>query len=186
MNYEVEQKFRVADHVKLAARLQDLAITWHDLVTQVDVYYAHPVRDFAATDEALRVRRVGPDNFVTYKGPKLDTETKTRREIELPLAPGDAVAAGFASLLEALGFRRVAEVRKQRRAGSLDWQGAKVEVALDRVEGLGAFAELEVIADADSLESAQERVVSLARRVGLVENERRSYLEMLLAPRVEA
>ena len=44
-----------------------------------------PCRDFAQTDEALRIRTVGDTSFVTYKGPKLDATTKTRRELELPL-----------------------------------------------------------------------------------------------------
>ena len=49
---------------------------------QVDTYFSHPARDFAATDEALRIRSIDQENFVTYKGPKLDATTKTRREID--------------------------------------------------------------------------------------------------------
>ena len=39
-------------------------------VVQRDEYFSHPCRDFAATDEAFRVRRAGDDWFVTYKGAK--------------------------------------------------------------------------------------------------------------------
>src|ERR1700688_1176895 len=103
MHFEVEQKFRIREPAAWLANLK----ARHGLgepEVQVDRYYAHPARDFAQTDEALRIRRIGQANYVTYKGPKLDTTTKTRRELELPLAPGDAGAAGFAELLEALGF----------------------------------------------------------------------------------
>ena len=67
----------------------ELGATIEPPVVQVDQYFAHPARDFAQTDEALRLRRVGKQNFITYKGSKIDATTKTRREIELPLAPGE-------------------------------------------------------------------------------------------------
>ena len=69
-----------------------------------DRYFAHPSRDFARTDEALRLRRIGEFNFITYKGPKLDATTKTRREIEIGLADGQQAATDAAELLAAIGF----------------------------------------------------------------------------------
>jgi adenylate cyclase class 2 len=114
--FEVELKFAVIDGQVLRARLAELGASFGAIVEQVDTYYAHPARDFARTDEALRIRRAGPDNWITYKGPKLDQVTKTRRELELPLPPGDAGAACFGELLEAVGFRPVAQVRKRRQA----------------------------------------------------------------------
>jgi len=180
MRYEVEQKFRVANPAELEGRLVELGADFDPPVWQVDGYYAHPARDFATTDEALRIRRVGDANFVTYKGPKLDQFTKTRREIEVPLAEGEQPAADFGNLLVALGFRLVAEVYKQRRLAELPWQGLSVEVALDQVERLGHFVELEVRADDGDLEAARQNIASLAARLGLLQGERRSYLELLL------
>ena len=147
---------------------------------QIDRYYAHPARDFAQTDEALRIRRVSESNFVTYKGPKLDQQTKTRREIEIPLPPGEEGFSQFAALLEALGFRIVAEVRKLRRIARIDWQGFHVEVALDDVEGVGHFVELEIAADPAQLAGAKAALATLAEHLGLQGGERRSYLELLL------
>jgi hypothetical protein len=95
-------KYRVIAFDRLGGRSADT-------VTQVDQYFNHPARDFAQTDEALRLRRVGEVNFITYKGPKLDAITKSRHEIELPLPSGDAAATGFAELLTTLGFQPVAE-----------------------------------------------------------------------------
>ena len=88
MHIEVEQKFRATHSAELLARLERMGAVFAEPVVQVDLYFAHPARDFAQTDEALRIRRVGERNFVTYKGPKLDAMTKTRRELELPLADG--------------------------------------------------------------------------------------------------
>lgn len=180
MNYEVEQKFPVADLAGVEAELNRLDAEVGEPLVEADMYYAHPARDFAATDEALRIRRKGPSNYITYKGPKIDSTTKTRQEIELELPPGAESAAEWASLLEVLGFRPVAEVRKRRRKAAVAWQGRQVEASLDDVERLGTFVELELIADAAGLESAKTCIASLARRLGLSDTERRSYLALLL------
>jgi adenylate cyclase class 2 len=179
--YEVEQKFPVADRLGLERRLASLVMLPGEPELQVDRYYAHPMRDFADTDEALRIRRVGPANYLTYKGPKIDATTKTRREVELPLSPGDEAAAALGELLEALGFRPVAEVRKSRRKLEIPWQGRLVEAALDEVEQVGSFVELELLAEEAELSKAKACLASLAEHLCLEVSERRSYLELLLS-----
>lgn len=183
MTFEVEQKFRVSDLSALERQLIALGATVGEDHEQVDCYYRHPTRDFARTDEALRLRRVGKHNYITYKGPKLDQATKTRREIEMPLPSGDAGAAQAAELLAALSFDPVLEVRKHRRHLALTWNGTPVEIALDRVAEVGQFVELELIADDSSLQSARKTIAALAAELGLSASERRSYLEMLIESR---
>jgi adenylate cyclase class 2 len=183
MHIEVEQKFAVDDMAGIEERLRKLGVKETRTVAQVDQYFNHPSRDFAETDEALRVRRIGEANFVTYKGPKLDAATKTRRELELPLSPGASAATDFGQLLVALGFRPVSEVHKKRRIQTVIWEGQEVEVALDEVAELGSFIELEVSADEEQVEAAKSSIKSLASELGLKRNERRSYLELLLAKR---
>lgn len=180
MRYEVEQKFPIADLADLEADLEAVGATISAPRTEVDLYFAHPARDFARTDEALRLRRKGRSNSITYKGPKIDTTTKTRQEIELPLRPGQESAKAWAGLLDALGFAPVAEVRKSRRKVDIAWQGRRVEGSLDRVERLGDFAELELVVEGAGVESARACLASLAERLGLRRSERRSYLELLL------
>lgn len=160
--------------------LVELGATVQPELAQVDRYFAHPARDFAKTDEALRIRHVGDRNFITYKGPKLDTTTKTRREIELLLAPGEEGFNQFAELLIALGFRSVAQVRKIRQPYELRWEGQIVEIALDDVADVGTFVELELLAEAVNLDAAKACIQSLAERLQLSNSERRSYLELLL------
>ncbi len=180
MKYEVEQKFPVPGFGDIEPRVRALGGEFSSPVEQVDRYFAHPARDFAQTDEALRIRRMGDENRITYKGPKLDAATKTRREIELPLTPGAAAAEDFSLLLNALGFRRVAEVRKRRRVAHFPWRGFEVEAALDDVDRLGQFVELELSADDHDLNTARESLTLLAQELGLEKAERRSYLELLL------
>lgn len=180
MQYEVEQKFRVVDRDELLARLNRAGVVWHDEIDQADLYFAHPQRDFSRTDEALRIRRVGQNNRITYKGPKIDTQTKTRRELELPLVAGDQWATQFQELLGALGFRTVAEVTKRRRPGTWEHGGRTFEVALDDVAEVGVYIELELTATPDQLDAARAALAEAADALELVEVERRSYLEMLL------
>ncbi len=189
--YEVEQKFPVADPAALEARLVGLAARFREPVEQVDRYFAHPCRDFVKTDEALRLRRVGDDVAATWKGPRIDSASKTRRELELGLAPvpplpggprgGQATLDRWTELLEALGFRRVRDVAKRRRAARVLWQGTEVEAALDRVAGIGDFLELELQAAAGEVPLATACIESLARTLGCAAQERRSYLELVIA-----
>ena len=187
--YEVELKFRVADPAAIERRLIGLAARFRDPIEQVDRYFAHPCRDFARTDEALRLRQVGDDVAITWKGPRIDSAAKTRRELELGLAAvaasgqgaGAATTDRWTTLLEALGFRRVRDVAKRRRPARVPWQGAEVEVALDSVAGLGEFVELELLARQGEVPLATACIQSLARELGCADPERRSYLELLLA-----
>jgi len=180
MAIEVEQKFPVVQLAAMCDKLAALGATVGERREEVDRYYAHPARDFARTDEALRIRGVGPAGFLTYKGPKMDATTKTRREIELALPEGEQGRRAWGELLEALGFRPIAEVRKRRRKARVPWQGRRVEVSLDEVERLGTFVELELLAEPDDVEPAKACIASLAAHLGLAGSERRSYLELLL------
>ena len=182
MSIEVEQKYRIDNPAAVLSGIAELGATSRQVVRQVDSYYSHPIRDFAASDEALRVRHVGQSNFITYKGPKLDAKTKTRREIELPLATGDDAAAGYDELLDALGFHRVAEVSKVRQIFQLQREGQTIELVVDEVHDVGNFVELEIVVDDESeIPIAQQQIATLASELQLADAERRSYLELLLA-----
>jgi adenylate cyclase, class 2 len=180
MQLEVEQKYPAPDHEKLRAQLTALGCLFQEPVEQADLYFAHPARNFKQTDEALRLRRSGNQVCITYKGPKLDSTTKTRREIELPIA-GEHGYERNRELLEVLGFCAVMEVRKTRTPGVIQWQGADIEIALDSVAGLGAFIELEILSPAEELDAAKQRLASLVARLGLSQSERRGYLDLLLS-----
>ncbi len=180
MLYEVELKFPLPDLQPFSQKLLGLAVPISPPQAEIDVYFAHPLRDFARTDEALRLRRKGDANFITYKGPKIDATTKTRREIELPLAAGPESLASWTALLQAVGFRPVGEVRKSRRTAAIPWQGRQVEACLDQVDHLGTFVEFELVAEESEIDAARACIQSLAQSFGLTQGERRSYLELLL------
>lgn len=184
MGYEVELKYRGVDHDALRRALAALGAEERPTIDEEDTYLNHPSRDFAASKEAFRIRRIGDDNRVTYKGPKEPGPTKTREEIEIPFAAGPLRFDELSRLLDRLGFRRVAVVRKRRTPFSLTFGDRPLEITLDRAEELGDFAEVETMAlDRDDLPNAQDAVLRLAAELGLATVEPRSYLRMLLEKR---
>ncbi|CCQ35551.1 adenylate cyclase domain protein [Natronomonas moolapensis 8.8.11] len=173
--YEVELKVR-AEHDRLRPRLESMDAAPDGTVSQVDTYYDHPVREFAETDEALRIRRETDDSGerakVTYKGPLVDAASKTREELETGVDDGDTMAG----VLESVGFEPAATVEKRRER----FRCGEYTVALDTVDGLGEFVEVET--EAEAVESAREGAVELLERLGLdpADGIRTSYLGLLL------
>ncbi|WP_417736348.1 class IV adenylate cyclase [Rosistilla oblonga] len=180
--YEVELKFPVADLAALRRQLIDRGARPLGIQQHRDTYYNHPCRDFAQTHEALRIRRVDDQPMITYKGAKLDSPVKTRIELEWALGAGDVDGSNTEAMLVHLGFRRVAEVAKQRESFAVQPEAPSSEltVTLDDVQRVGTFAEIECIAEADGIERAQEYVQAFAESLGLQNPEKRSYLRMLL------
>lgn len=181
MGLEVEMKFRDVDHDSLRRSLATVGAIRSGIVDQSDVYLSHPCRDFRESGEALRVRTTGDSSRITYKGPRQPGLVKTREEIELPVGSGLDDLSALLRMWQLLGFQPVATVRKTRELFHLDVDGLPFEVGLDTVDGLGPFAEVEILAPDDSLLPAlQSSVQSLSSSLGLVFPEPRSYLRMIL------
>ena len=183
MSYEVEMKFALSDAGAVEALRQQLAKLGAEPaepLEQRDIYLAHPSRDFAQTDEVFRVRCVGDENFLTYKGPVLDEIAKTRREIEIATAAGLTARDQLLDMLTSLGFRPVRDVVKRREPFYLLWQDRDLEIVLDNVHDLGWFAELEIIAEDSERDAARECLFALSQELQLGKSERRSYLRLLL------
>ncbi|WP_435358559.1 class IV adenylate cyclase [Haloarchaeobius sp. DFWS5] len=204
--YEVEVKVRAA-HDEVRERLRKRGAEPLNAVVQVDTYYDAPHRDFAETDEALRIRREAAletgefgladdddeatsadaatladsldedafDAHVTYKGPLVEDESKTREEFETLVALGETMD----EILGRLGFEPAATVRKRRERFALD----DYTVTLDTVDGLGEFVECEVETTEEDVEHAREGAFDVLRSLGLDPGEQilTSYLGLLLA-----
>ncbi|OYW17553.1 MAG: hypothetical protein B7Z55_12300, partial [Planctomycetales bacterium 12-60-4] len=131
--YEVELKFPIDDPESLRNRLAAIGAVWSEPIRQVDLYFGHPSRNFAETDEALRMRTAGADSILTYKGPVVDRRTKTRQEIEVELAPGSDSATALTGILQLLGFFPVREVVKTRRTATALWRSQAITCGWDDV-----------------------------------------------------
>jgi adenylate cyclase, class 2 len=177
---EVEVKYPLSDSAAVEARLRDWNARLVADHAEADHYLNAPDRDFARTDEALRLRRIGERNYVTYKGPRHDATSKTRTEIEVPCPPGEAAAEAFLKLFQALGYRPTAVVRKRRQIYEWPRDGFTVHACLDDVESVGRVVELEIVADDAHFAAARDTVLRIADEMNLGPTEPRSYLEQLL------
>ncbi len=143
---------------------------------QKDTYYNHPARDFASTDEALRVREEGENVILTYKGPKIDDLTKTREEIKVNV--GDM--SSIMEILMKLGFKEVGVVKKHRKKYIL----SEFKICLDNVDNLGAFVEVEAFSHTEEsnedIGPQREEILKVLNELDLKKTERRSYLELVL------
>jgi adenylate cyclase class 2 len=201
--YEVELKVR-ADHDRVRTRLSERGGQFRGTVRQEDTYYDAPDRDFAETDEALRVRAesalstaeatesVPSDGdaesvFLTYKGPLVDADSKTREEYEIAVEDDDAIRG----ILSGLGYEPAATVTKEREHYELDG----CTVTLDHVAEVGEFVEVELetevahTQEADAaIDAARGQATEILDRLGLDASDqiRTSYLGLVLAAREEA
>lgn len=134
---------------------------------QVDTYFNHPCFDFRSKDEALRIRQVDDKIYLTFKGPRIDSETKTRSEIQVE------VKGEIFVLLKALGFFPLQQVVKKREF--YHWQGLKV--SFDKVEGLGNFLEIEGQSRED-----KDKIFHLLDKLDIKAESliKKSYLELIM------
>jgi adenylate cyclase class 2 len=177
---EVEVKYRQPDWTGVQRQLAAWGATQHDSRIEVDHYFNAPDRDFARTDEALRLRSIGPLNRFTYKGPRIDAATKTRKEVEVPLGEGPEAAALAVQFLLGLGYRSVAVISKTRQIYSLHREGFAAEVCLDDAGEVGRFVEVEIPSSEEQFPAARAALLALAQELGLNEVEPRSYLRLHL------
>jgi len=177
---EVEVRYRTSARDAVIAQLLRWGAELAEERTDIDHYFNPPDRELKDTDEAFRLRRIGEANFLTYKGPRRDTETKTRTEIEIPLVDGASVASAMEELLRALHFRPLVIVRKQRSVYELRRGGFDISVCFDDVERVGPFVELEILSSEEDYERAKTLLLETAAGLGLTEKETRSYLGMVL------
>jgi adenylate cyclase class 2 len=175
---EVERKYRCSSSV--VAAVETVAERVAAPVDQTDLYLNAPDRDFAETDEALRIRstRTAEEHIevvITFKGPRSPGAAKARREHEVGVDEFDETAAIF----DALGYITVAEVQKHRR--QYDWAG--VDVSIDTLGSGDRYIELErTVKEAEAVDEADAEIVARSAELGLSPDdlEPRSYLELTL------
>ena len=171
---EIELKVHVPDLEPVRAALALKNARFRGKSQERDTYYNAPHRNFAKTDEALRVRYSDGKAVVTYKGAKIkNLGLKAREELNTAVESGET----FEQILARLGFLKTARVCKQRETYELP----SATVALDDVEGLGTFVEIEVLAN-DGGDAAAETIGRLKNDLGIAgEAILDSYLELILA-----
>ncbi len=170
--FEIEIKVRIPDINTIREAIKAHGGIFSETLIEKDNYYNAPHRNFAETDEALRIRETDNGTVMTYKGPKETIQgSKVRSETNLTINSGKDAE----TILQSLGFFRVAEVIKKREY----WKYQDFSIALDEVEGLGSFIEIELLSDTDIAEVAA-RIDRFSKELGIVgERITVSYLELL-------
>jgi adenylate cyclase class 2 len=178
---EIELKFPVADFAPIEKHLAQWRARVQPAIEEADHYFNAPDRDFGKTDEAFRLRSIGALNRITYKGPKQGGAAKTRTEIEIAIEPGVQAADSFRKLVQSLGYRPTAVVKKRRTIYEFQRDGFDLQTCFDAVETLGLFVEVEIVAEPADRQRAEAVLLQVVAELGLTDKEPRSYLEMVLA-----
>lgn len=177
---EVEVKLPIHRRSTIERGLAALGFEPGWLIRESDSYFTGSGHDFMTSDEALRIREsenlstASSEAFLTYKGPKLDSVSNTRQELETRL---ESAATGR-QILSALGYRELAPVRKLRQYYHRDF----VTACVDQVEQLGSFLELEILVEREEQrEDALKKIEALLADLDcrMEETTRFSYLFML-------
>jgi len=165
---EIEIKCYCDSPEELETRIKSIGAEFIETRSESDIYFNHPSRDFAVTDEALRIRRVNKICRITYKGPKISKTTKARIEHETTVGDFNAIR----NIILSLGFVESGIIEKERTVFAL----GDSEISIDNVKGLGVFVEIERIGELK--EEIEKELFDTAAKLGLTRFERRSYLEL--------
>jgi adenylate cyclase class 2 len=163
---EIERKFRLSDDqaLMIKQKLEEKAGALKS-IHQVDKVFLRGIdsfKDFKPGMPVVRLRTEGEHTKLTFKR----TINQGGDSIEHESGVG-SVAAIEAILLET-DFRLVTNVVKDR----VEVQNDNLTFALDSVEGLGSFIEIEIIADDDKAIAAAERqIMEAATQFGLTEED---------------
>ena len=170
---EVEVKAKINSFKEMEEKLSEIGASKSKKEFQEDIYFASPIVDFAETDEALRIRTTNNDIFITYKGPKLNSQAKTRKEVEMNIESAEKAK----DIFEEIGFKEVRTVRKNRQYYTYE----NFEISLDDVEGLTPYMEIEIsLEDGNNYDDTQKSIFELFEKLGITDGfERTSYMELL-------
>ncbi len=171
---EVEIKLMVRDVNEVKKRIIERGAKFVGKVKEVDVYFNYSCeggccRNFAETDEAIRLRKRNDQCFLTYKGPRRGSLAKTREELETNVGSCEIMQ----KILEKLCLVSVAVVSKEREYWKLD----EFTITIDNVEGVGTFVEVELEGD-ESVEELLRKFVKEIVPEGKVVD--KTYLEMVI------
>ncbi len=192
--YEVEIKVKIQDLEGLRDTIRFNGGSYKISLLHEDTYFNMPkeLRDFKNTDEAIRLRKseefdknnndfsLNSKCYLTYKGKKIDSSTKTRQEIEVKVDNLD----NMKDILKVLGFQEVLLIHKERELFELLYQDEKIEILLDYIPLLNQyFMELEmVVSSPQDIDEARGILFKLLEifNVNKDESIRKSYLELIV------
>lgn len=165
MNIEVEIKVKVDNLNEIRERVAKYGELIKS-INQIDDYFIPYHRDFFAQKphpfEWLRIR-TNPDKIIfEYDksiGKKADGGQDYAEEYETEVSAPEELR----KILNFLDFKKVVTVDKYREY----WMCGKIEIALDKIKGLGDFVEAEAKGDFKSTEEAKSACLDFLESIGI-------------------
>ena len=137
--HEIEAKIKVAALEPIAETLKQIGAVFLHELRQVDTYFMDTHKLLHKNDCGLRIRRqtiAGEQSaMITFKGPRSDSQYKSRSEYETGISDVTMTEKIFALL----GYTKRITLEKKRAI----WQTDDCLICLDELPRLGCFVEVE-------------------------------------------
>ncbi len=178
---EVKYQYWDTDRTHIEQTCRKLGFVHIKTVTEHDIYYTPSGRNLLKEGTAFRLRSIMEGKSanweITYKGPNLSPGGQDREELEVAVQNNGAL---LPRILEHVGFIKLAEIHKTRAY----FHHKDITICIDSVVNLGEYLEVEILGTEESSEEVYNKIGSIIDAFGLahMENEPRTYLEMLLTP----
>jgi len=165
MNVEVEIKIKVVDLDVMRDKVAQFGKLIKS-INQVDEYYIPCQRDFFALKpqpvEWLRIRTNPDKTIFEYDksiNKKANGEQECAEEYETEISNPDELR----KILDFLDFKKVVVVNKQREY----WDCGDLEIALDKIEDLGNFIEVEAKGNFSDTSEAKKACLEFLEKVDI-------------------
>jgi len=165
MNIEVEIKVKINNFEEIKARVAALGKLIKS-IRQVDDYFIPVQRDFFANKphpvEWLRIR-TNPDKVIFEYDKSVNRNENGKQECAEEYETEISNPEEFRKILDFLDFKKVITVDKQREY----WDCGSLEIALDRIAGLGDFIEVEAKGNFKNNFKAREACLKFLENLGM-------------------
>ena len=168
---EIEIKAKIQSKEELEKRLKEQGAIFKEEKYQHDILLDPPNIDFSKTDQVLRIRNANGNWKLDYKSPRLDNQTKSRKEFSLKIEDGKQLKEIFGWMK----FKIVGEIEKTRRSFTYK----NMTINLDTVTNLGEFIELEILGNEKEFEEQKKELFAFAALLDIKETIKKDYLELL-------
>ncbi len=168
---EVEVKAEITNILLIKEKILRQGAQFQETKYQHDILLDPPQADFSKTDQVLRIRNSNGNWKLDYKSPRLDTETKSRREYSLKIEDGHQLKDIFSWM----NFKIVGEIEKHCETYSYK----ELKIHLDSVTRLGTFIEVEVMAEETNFSQMKEEIFAFLTELGITNTIKKDYLELM-------
>lgn len=137
------------DYDKILEKIEKENFKFIKDIVEEDTYFTDENMNFIQDRICLRTRKTNEDFLeLTYK-PKTDNNTEKygKREVNLKLDSKDYLDTKY--IIEELGYIEYVSFKKHRKIYSKKINNFEYNIMIDKIEGVGDFIELEILANSD-------------------------------------